>query len=317
MTRRPDVLDGRCQPPTLRRRRLTHVGLACIAWVATACGGPDVGRTTGGPLRDVTPDRRAPRHTPGPPTEEATASRPSGRPYADTPITAFAEALTDLALAAAEGRPTPRGAAPLRRTVAGPPEVRWSEHLRERPRAFTVLGIAFELELVVKRGEPAEDAEGAARYGSVRATVALSRNGLRIVELRPRVMQPSPGGGAPPAGMEGLAELARTLVGDLRRGDVTAYDLTEEDRQLLADEAVWAEAQQMRLIHARIPEIQALLEGLPDTPLAYRLDEVAILTRDDRDRLLSLSMDFDPHGESFALRVTPLVEVRRLWPREP
>jgi hypothetical protein len=294
----------------------TALGIVCVLLATVSCGGPDVGRTTGGPL--IEPRETAPRDTSQPadtagPSEPA--ELPTGRPFAPTPVTEYAETLTDLAVAAVEGRPLPASEVPLRRPVEGAPEVVWSDSLADRPREISVLGIAFELELILKRGQPTPGAEGAARYGSVRATVALSRNGLRLVELHPRVMSPDPGGGSPPAGMEGLPELARTLVAALRRGDVTEYDLTEEDRLLLDDDAVWAEAQELRLIHARIPEIRELLEGLPDEPLAYRLDEVAVLARDDHDRLLSLSMEFDPHGDSFALRTTPLVEVRRLWPR--
>lgn len=285
-----------------------------LAATALACGGPEVGRTTGGPL--VASDAPASRQdTDGAPRLAEPAPLPTGRPYAPTPITEAAEALTDLALAAVEARPVEASPVPLRHPLREGVEVVWSDSLGARPGAISVLGIAFELELILKRGHPTPGADGAARYGSVRATVALSRNGLRLVELRPRVMSPDPGGGAPPRGMEGLEELARTLVTALRQGDVTEYDLTEADRRLLDDDAVWAEAQELRLIHARIPEIRALLEGLPDEPLAYRLDEVAILARDDHDRLLSLSMEFDPHGDSFALRTTPLVEVRRLWPR--
>lgn len=289
--------------------------IVCLALASVSCGGGDVGRTTGGPLIDDTGrGERTPRAHDAP---DEGAPAISGRPYASTPITEFAEAMTDLALAAVEGRPLPTSPVPLRHSIDGAPEVEWSEHLRERPRRITVIGIAFELELILKRGTPPEGAEGAARFGSVRATVALSRNGLRLVELRPRAMTPEPLGGAPPRGLEGLPALARQLVSDLRQGDIHTYDITESDRVLLGDDAVWAEAQELRLIHARIPEIRRLLEGLPDEPLAYHLDEVGILARDDQDRLLSLAMDFDPRDGSFALSTQPLVEVRRLWPREP
>lgn len=254
-----------------------------------------------------------PIETPQPAPVVREAPRPSGRPYADTPISAAGEALTDLALAAARGAPLPPSPLPLRRTLEEP-HVEWLRGLEDEPGELTVLAFAFKIELFFKRGEPARDAEGPARWGSVRATVALSRNGLRLVSLRPRAMTPHARGGTPPPGMEGLPALAAQLIADLRAGDVSGYELTEDDRRLLSNDAVWAQAQEERLIHARVPELQRMLRGMPASPIAYGLDDVAILARTADDRLVTLNLELDPHGGSFALQTRPLVSVHLLWP---
>lgn len=238
---------------------------------------------------------------------------PSGRPFADSPITTFAEALADLALAAIEARPLPPSPVPTSEPL-GAPLVEWPDGVVPL-RQLNVLAVAIELDLVLKRGEPPPGAIGPARWGELRATVALSRNGLRLVELRPAEMRDASEGGAPPAGLEGVAALASDLLTGLRAGDLSAYELTEDDRALLANEVAWARIQHDRPHHGRLRDIRAMLAALPNEPLAYRLDEVAVLARDDRGGLYSLSLELDPRGGSFVLRTTPLVTVRRLWPR--
>jgi hypothetical protein len=222
--------------------------------------------------------------------------------------------LIDLALAAVQGHAAP-SPVPTRRALSDPPRVAWRDVPEGRGGPLTVLGFAIEIELVLKRGEPPPDATGPERWGSLRVTYVLSVNGPRLVSLRPRVTGPSSEGGALPAGLEGLADLARELLSDLRRGDPSRYELTAADRALLANDSLWARVADQRLMNAPVAAIQQMLTSLPNEPLAYRLDDVSILVRDADDRLLSLDLNFDPVDGSYALGVDPLVEVRRLWPR--
>jgi hypothetical protein len=296
------------------RRLAAAVVLAALA----GCGGPSMlplTRSTRGRLIAEPPVRvRRPAawelaaRTPEP--------LPDGRPFAASPITPFADAITDLALAAVEGRTLPPSPVPFRHPVDGAPVLEWSSRTTPRPAHLTVLAMALQLDLVLKRGTPADDAVGIDRWGTLRTTVVVGHNGLRIVSLRPAAMTPHGTEGAPPHGLEGLRELATTLIADLRRGDVSAYELTDEDRRILANDAVWAEIYEDGPPLARAPQIAAMLEGLPNTPLAYGLDDLGVLVRDEEGRLYSLTLELDPTPDgSFALATTPLVEVRRLWPR--
>ncbi|MEZ4338849.1 MAG: hypothetical protein R3B82_19700 [Sandaracinaceae bacterium] len=281
--------------------------LAALALgVLAACGPPSTGSgprphvaTRGGPSRVTSEAHREPR--------------PSGRPFAATPITGVADELTDLAVAVAEGRPLPETHLPLRSPLGETPQARW---FTERPiGGTTVIGIAFELELILKRGVPDDDAAPAERWGSLRLTLALSRNGLRVYSVRPRTMSRAlPGGPLPPA-MEGFATVAAEIVGALRAGDVSAYALDERDRELLQNDEAWLQVQDERVRPELVTQIQTMLATLPDAPLAYRLDDVAVLLVDHDERLLGYAMSWEPEGERFVLTTEPLVEARQLWPR--
>ncbi|MBX3268758.1 MAG: hypothetical protein KF729_00770 [Sandaracinaceae bacterium] len=241
------------------------------------------------------------------------APRASGRPYADTPISEVAEELTDLALAVADGRPPPPTEVRLRSALDGAEQARWHT---DRPReAPLVIGIAFELELILKRGVPDDDAEPAERWGSLRLTLALSRNGLRLYSVRPRTMSRALPGGPLPSALAGLGALAAGLVAALRSGDVAAYALDEADRALLGNDEVWAQVQEDRVRPELVTQIAAMLATLPDAPLAYRLADVAVLAADADGRLLSYAMSWDLEGQRFVLATEPLVEIRQLWPR--
>ncbi len=288
---------------------------AALLLLAAGCGGGPTPMVlgTGGRLIESPP---RPRHMmlAEPPPTPAPERLPT-RPFAETPITAFAESITDLALAALERRPLPPSPVPTRRPIDSDEIVEWSGFVGPRPSRLEVLAVAIEVDLILKRGEPPPDGENAARWGSLRTTLVVNRNGLRLVSLRPAVMSPDPGGGVPPAGLEGLEPIARQLIAHLRRGDVSPYDLTEQDRQLLSNDMVWREVLQDRPTHARVREVASMLVELPDAPLAYRLDDVAILTRDPEGRLYGLSLELDAQGNSFVLTVSPLLHVRRLWPQ--
>lgn len=238
--------------------------------------------------------------------------RASGRPFADTPLTEIADDLTALALAAIAGAPPPVDELPLDAPLETPAEIDWQA---APPRDPVVLGIAFEIELILKRGAPDDDAVGPARWGSIRLTLALSRYGLRLVSLRPRTMSHALPGGALPTVMRGASAVATELLGAVRAGDVSAYAMGEHERQLLGNDEVWLQAQQDRVSPELVRQVQQMIATLPDEPLAWRLDDVAVLIADADDRLLSLAFEWDSDGQgSFALRTLPLIEVRQLWP---
>ncbi len=295
-------------------RRLA-AGIA-LAFVAGSCGGPSTLTLTRGTRGRLFADPPARVHRPAAWEMTATpVAYPDTRPFAPSPITPFAEAIADLALAAIEARPLPPSPVPYRHAIDGAPEVEWAQRTTPRPRRLTVLATAMQLDLVLKRGVPSDDAVGVDRWGRVQATVVVGHNGVRIVSLRPLAMTPHGTEGSPPPGLEGLPELARTILSDLRRGDVSAYELNDADRELLANDAVWAQLHADGPPLARAPQITAMLEGLPDAPLAFGLDDVGVLARDEEGRLYSLGLELDPIDGSFALATTPLVSVRRLWPR--
>lgn len=236
---------------------------------------------------------------------------PPGRPYADTPITPFADRITDFAIAAALRRPLPAPPIATRRPLTIEPQVDWDG---PPPARLDAIAVAIEVDLILKRGEP-DDAAPSERWGRVRATLVVGRNGLRLVSLRPGAVTRDDRGGALPPGLEGLDAVARTLIADLRRGDVSGYALDERDRRLLANDAVWAQLHEDGPHLGRAREIGAMLESLPAAPIAYVLDDIGVLARDENGDLYGLSLELDPHAGSFALATSPLVTVRRLWPR--
>lgn len=237
-----------------------------------------------------------------------------GRPYAETPITPFAESITDFALAAAYGAPLPPPPVATRRPLDAHPLIEWSERIATRPERLEAIAVAVELEMILKRGEP-DDAAPSERWGSVHATLVVNRNGLRIVSLRPGAVSSDPRGGSLPQGLEGFEPALRTLLGDLRSGDVLHYELDDHDRRLLANDAVWAQLHEDGPPLARARQVGAILETLPHAPIAYVLDDIGVLARDERGHLYGLSLELDPDGGTFALATTPLVSVRRLWPQ--
>lgn len=266
-----------------------------------------------GPRARLIDTRPRPRRPPARWVPRALEAPPPGRPYASTPLTPFAERITDLALAAAFGRPLPAPPIPTRRPIALDRAAVWSTRGQPRPHRLEAIGVAVEVELIFKRGEP-DDAAPSERYGSLRLTIALSRNGLRIVSMRPAALSPAPRGGRLPPGLGGLEEVVRALLADLRRGDVARYALDEEDRRVLANDSAWAQVHEDGPPLARADEVRAMLDLLPAMPLAYVLDDIGVLARDERGRLYGLSLELDPQGATFALATNPLVSVRRIFP---
>jgi hypothetical protein len=238
------------------------------------------------------------------------------RPFAETPITGFAEGIADLALAAVEGRPLPPSPVPTREPLMDEPQrVEWWPPDSPRPSRLEVLAVALEVELILKRGGPDDQGAVDERFGAVLATLVVNRNGLRVVSARPRAAPPSTTDRRPPPGLEGLPEAARQVLAALRSGDLAPFELDERDRRLLANDTVWAQLRADAARDLRGPRIRSLLDGLPEMPLSYKLDDVGVLARDQDGRLFGLGLELDAEGESFVLTTTPLVQARRLWPR--
>ena len=206
----------------------------------------------------------------------------------------------------------PTSPVPLSGPLRAPPSIAWRTDAR--PSDVRVLGVAFELELVLKRGVPDPDAEAPDRFGAIRATLVLSRGGLRVVGLRPRMLAPRDRAGRLPPQMAPFQEVARALLAAVRAEDIDAYRLSDEDRALLDNETVWTQMVEDRVPAGRVRRLARMLAALPEEPIAYLVDDVAVLVRDDDASLYSLALDFDPVRGSFALQTEPLLEVRRLWP---
>lgn len=301
------------------QRGASHViALLALGLALPACWGGTSSMTMGPRARLIETPPRARRPTAWEMRAIEAAPLP-GRPFAPTPITPFAEGITDFALAAAYGAPLPPPPVATRRPLDGhsitsPHVVDWSERIATRPERLEAMAVAIELEVILKRGEP-DDAAPSERWGSVHATLVVNRNGLRVVSLRPGAVSPSLRGGSLPRGLEGLEDALRTLLGDLRSGDVLHYELDDRDRRLLANDAVWAQLHEDGPPLARARQVGAILETLPHAPLAYVLDDIGVLARDEHGHLYGLSLELDPDGGTFSLQTTPLVSVRRLWPQ--
>ena len=275
-------------------------GVLALAWLVLGCAGPSR------PRRNVASGAHPPRRAP-----PSQLTPLPGRPFAATPITSILDELTDLALAGATGQPFPATQAPLRSSITGSP-VRW--HTTEPRARLSVIGVALEVELILKRGVPDERSPPAQRWGSIRLTLVLTRNGLRIASMRPRTMSRSLPGGRLPDAMSGLEPICAQVLAAIRAGDVSAFFLDEADRALLHNDEVWARAQADRVQTRLVAHLRAMLLPLPSEPLAYRLDDVAVLVRDGETRLMSLGFEWDAQGDSFVLETAPLLEVRQLWP---
>jgi hypothetical protein len=289
------------------------IALFALGLTLPACWGGTSSMTMGPRARLIETPPRARRPTAWEMRAIEAAPLP-GRPFAETPITPFAERITDFALAAAYGAPLPSSPVATRHPLDGHPVIEWSERIATRPERLEAIAVAVELEVILKRGEP-DDAAPSERWGSVHATLVVTRNGLRVVSLRPGAVSSDPRGAALPQGLEGFETALRTLLGDLRSGDVLHYELDDRDRRLLANEAVWAQLHEDGPPLARAHQVGAILETLPHAPIAYVLDDVGVLARDDDGHLYGLSLELDPAGGTFALATTPLVSVRRLWPQ--
>lgn len=291
----------------MRRR---SIALGALLAFATGCWGGTSPMTLGPRSRLIETSPR-PRRPAAWEVHAQESPPPPARPYADTPITEFAERITDFALAAAMHEPLSEPPIPTRRPVSMLPQVRWDE--RARPAHLQALAVAIEVELILKRGEP-DDAAPNERWGRLRATIVVAKHGLRIVSLRPGAIRQDERAGTLPRGLEGLEAVARTLIADLRRGEVSHYALDERDRRLLANEGVWAQVHEDGPALARARAIGRMLEDLPAAPLAYVLDDIGVLARDEEGGLYALTLELHPHAGSFALSTTPLVSVRRIWP---
>jgi hypothetical protein len=254
------------------------------------------------------------QHEPPPAERPAPEAPRAPRRFASSPITDFGEGIRALALAAIWHQPLPAPPIEPDRPLGSSAQVVWSERSLPVPRHLDVIAFAMDIEIVLKVGEPAPDAEGHARWGSLRVTIALGENGARLVALRPIETSNAPMAQLPPS-LAQLPELAGDLLAGLRRGDLSAYDLTEDDRLLLANDAVWSELQEDRPDPALLREIGELLASLGNGPLGYRLDDLSVLARSDDNALYALSLELDRAGDRYALATSPLVHVRRLWPR--
>ena len=241
--------------------------IGLVAVVAAACGNPGGetaihGESTGG--------------------SEAAAPRRSGSgPYADSPLTPFADEMTELARAALRDRDLPRARFPIAGANGRPIVAPDGEPPED------VVPIAFLVRLDVGLGDDAER-----RWLQVVLTV--SGSGMRVLQLEPR----SAAGPTRPAADAGdLGAAIDAVLGSLRGGELDA--LLDRDETLAG--AI-----------ARVPEIDAeaaRAHAGPALPLRrLGLGDVAVLAMRGADLyLLEMRVLTSEHG--FRIAADPLVRV--------
>jgi len=252
-------------------------------------------------------DELAPaRALPSPRAEDREQRRPPAAQgarsygYAESPITALADSLTDLAMAAVRGEALPQTELALRQGEPGQPLVALAPGTPQ-PVGLSVVGLGMDLETAL----PAASGEGG---GMLRTGVFLCASGLRLADLD--VREPREAWTLPPA-FAGVEQVAATVLEALRAGRVETLVFAERDRSVIGHDGLFdlmleggPEAGEMQAATA--------MARWQTAPSGYWIDGVALLARDEGGRLYALRMQFQQAPGSLTIETDPLVSVRRL-----
>lgn len=251
------------------------VFLACLAAVLAGCGDGQGARGTAGG------------------SSAGGESPPERAAYADSSMTPFAVAMTDLAMAAVAEAPLPAAPFPLE-PASDNARVRIAEGVAPRGSLGPV-AFLFRADFAI-----VTDSEEAPTW--LRLSALLTRHGLRILELSPRRL----GADAPSRPVAALGSLSALFVEALeiaQTGSVSGT-LPEADVALLGDASV-TEALNL-LVQGAAPLPDGVAGG---TPVRARLGDLAILARDEAGELYLLEMGVTTGEHGFRLRASPLVTV--------
>ena len=242
-----------------------------------------------------------------------TPPRLSARPYADTPITAFANAMTEVMVAAAQGETMPQLPFPTVGHVdPSAPQLEFRDQ-NDRPQGeLTVLGFGMEVDFIFKTGQPVPDAAPGTEDGRLRTVLYVTRHGLRLLELRSALMDEDAGLPAPQI-FSGLDGVAHDLFERVRNDTLAELYLGDLERQIIGNEEVWREASEQRPRPDSIERVRVMAEQFgPTPPVTYYLDDGGVLVRDERGSIFSISFDFEDVNGQLVLESNPLFRVARL-----
>jgi hypothetical protein len=239
----------------------------------------------------------------------------SALPYADTPLTAFGEQMTDVLLAAAIGEPLPQLPLP----TAGPfvstaPEVSYPDSGERPVGELTVLGFGMEVDFILKIGDPEPDAPPGTQDGSFRTSFYLSSTGLRLLDFRCEEMSREAGLPAPPA-LSGLETFGQDIIARIRSDTIAQLFMGEPERRIIDNAEVWEEVDRGRPDSSDIQRARVMLEQLgPTPPLSFDVGDGGILVRDETGRVFVVNFDLESDGQQFVLVTDPFVRIESLDP---
>lgn len=253
--------------------------------------------------------------TPGDASGDEGAELLSALPYADTPVTFFAEQMTRALLAAVRDEPLPQLPVPTALPI-GPtgPDVQYQGSEARPVGELTVLGFGMEVDFVLKVGEPDPDGAPGTQDGQLRATIYLTRNGLRLLELRSSEMGRESGLPAPQVLCD-LDSVGHDILQRVRDDTISQLFLGETERRILGNDDVWREVQEGRPSGEVLQRVRVMVDQFgPTPPITFRLDDGGILVRDEAGSVFTLSFDLDDDGSQVVLSADPFVRVQPLSP---
>jgi hypothetical protein len=249
--------------------------------------------------------------------EESGTPPESALPYADSPITAFATVMTEVGLAAIQGRPLPTIPVATRAQVDPQnPRIEYgrsgeSLHIQGEPR---VVGFFFEVTFVLKVGQPDPNAELGTQDGQLRTLLYLSRYGLHVLGVESSAMSPTPGSPAPPS-LSGLADVGRDILRHLAEGRIEEILVGEAESRLVNDEHLWSEVTRNAPRGRSLERTTRFATTIGQPQMTYRLDDFGIALRDEVGTLFGLELDFDELNGRIVLDTSPLIRVELIEPQ--
>jgi hypothetical protein len=234
------------------------------ALAGAGCGGRPAAPPPAQPLEIATP-RPEPENGAAP-----LATHARGAPdFAPSSLTAFANQVTVVVGEVLDGRQPSRSPLPLAPSRDSEPLLK-SRAPAPTPRfadlEFIVFGMELEIVLTEDGGAPVA-APGAAgqppaaapsaqpEAGRLASIVFLSRSGLKIAKLDARGASRSH---AVPAALEGAKKFATEIFEAARRGNLESLFVGEPERQVLANDALFAQLLKDRPDREALDRVQAL-----------------------------------------------------------
>lgn len=248
--------------------------------------------------------------------EPAHESPPSGRPFADSPLSGFANVMTDAILAALEGEPLPQLPLPTQMPVdPAVPQVQFAERRGEQAEPVgevTAVAFLFEVEVIYKVGDRQPDVPREANLGRVGCVLFLSRHGLRLVTadletLTPR--RPTP----LPAALSGVEQATTELLETLRQGNIDQAVIGDDERRLVDNPEFWADIQREIPSGQDLEELVRFLETVQAQPVGYDVEnDTGLLVRDSEGSLFGITFQLDESNGQYQLESNPVFRGFRL-----
>jgi hypothetical protein len=247
--------------------------------------------------------------------EPPTRDTSSGSPFAPSPLTELATALTKLASTVLDGNPPPRGPIPIealrrdRKLIdsSGPP-----------PQSADLEFLAFGIEMMVMFHEGTDPNISAGspgpppppEDGAVEATLLLGKTGIKIVELHLRSGKKSQ---KLPGWLAGASPVGNDLADAARRGKLDAMLVGESERSVLGNDKLFQMALKERPKPERVREVEAAAKKYPRT-LGVEIDELYLLAKSRSGAIFVFEFNIDEDDGQIVLDAAPLFSVERRDP---